>query len=66
MKRAFVVRLGLGTNPIQSRFEGFVEEVDTGKQLRFRSSAQLLDFLGKRFEALAESESGGQKPPGRT
>lgn len=56
MKCAFVVRLGLNSKPSEGRFEGWVEEVDTGKELRFRSGKELLQFLGERFEAILETE----------
>jgi hypothetical protein len=42
--------------------EGCVEEVDTGKQLRFRSSAELLGFLAERFQAFLAGESEEEKP----
>ena len=50
MQRAFVVRLGPKTEPTLGRFEGRVEEVDTGEELRFRSAEELLRFLGQRFD----------------
>lgn len=51
MRGTFVIRLARNTEPAQSRFEGLVEEVDSGKQLRFRSTEELLRFLGQRFLA---------------
>jgi hypothetical protein len=33
-------------------FEGWVEEVDSGKELRFHSLDELLGFLGQRFREL--------------
>ena len=51
MRCAFVVRLGSETKPSEGRFEGWVEEVDTGRELKFRSNTELLTFLGERFEA---------------
>jgi hypothetical protein len=56
MKCAFVVRLGPTTKPSEGRFEGWIEEVDTGKDLRFRSKEELLDFLGRRFQARMADE----------
>jgi hypothetical protein len=50
MRLAFVVRLGNGTRPAESLFEGWVEEVDSCTELRFRSSDELLKFLGQRFD----------------
>jgi hypothetical protein len=50
MRGAFVVKLGPETNPSEGRFEGLVEEVDSGRELRFRSAAELMNFLGQRFD----------------
>jgi len=52
MRGAFVLRLGRETEPAQGRFEGWVEEVDSGQELRFRSTEELLSFLGQRFDAV--------------
>ena len=51
MRGAFVIRLALETLPAQGRFEGCVEEVDSGMELRFRSTDELLRFLAQRFDA---------------
>jgi hypothetical protein len=56
MRAAFVVRLGSDTKPAQNYFEGWVEEVDSGNELRFHSTTELLRFLGQRFEAVFGSE----------
>ena len=56
MRCAFVVRLGPKTRPSAGQFEGWVEEVDTGKELRFRSDEELLKFLGERFQAVLANE----------
>jgi hypothetical protein len=50
MRRAFVLRLAADTQPQQRHFEGWIEEVDTGRELRFRSTDALLNFLGECFE----------------
>jgi hypothetical protein len=55
MRGAFVVRLGPDTDPSQDRFEGRVEEVDSGKELRFHSTDELMQFLGERFRAAFQS-----------
>ena len=55
MRGAFVIQLGPETNPLEGRFEGCVEEVDTSTGLRFRSSEELLKFLGERFELVKAS-----------
>jgi hypothetical protein len=50
MERVFVVRLGSNTEPSLGRFEGLVEDVETGQELRFRSADELLRFLGQHFD----------------
>lgn len=50
MRRAFVLQLGPATQPATKQFEGCIEEVDTGRQLRFRSTQELLAFLAECFE----------------
>jgi hypothetical protein len=50
MRLAFVLRLGQDTRPADGFFEGWVEEVDSCTELRFRSTDELLKFLGQRFE----------------
>lgn len=54
MRGAFVIRLGPETNPSRGHFEGCIEEVDSGKELKFQSSTELLRFLGDRFQAAFE------------
>jgi hypothetical protein len=57
MRGAFVVQLGPETKPAEGRFEGWVEEVDSSTELRFRSTEELLKFLGQRFDlAIASAE----------
>jgi hypothetical protein len=63
MRCAFVVRLGPKTRPSEGRLEGWVEEVDTGKELRFGSNNELLQFLGERFEAVLAKEIESAKVP---
>ena len=45
MKRAFVIRLSPDANPAKGKFQGHVEEVDTGRELKFRSVEEFLAFL---------------------
>jgi len=52
MRGAFIVRLGRKTEPARNQFEGWVEEVDSGNELRFHSTTELLRFLGQRFDAV--------------
>jgi hypothetical protein len=69
MRGAFVVRLGPETRPADGRFEGWVEEVDSCTELRFRSSKELLKFLGQRFDLVvtlaekAQVSNGGRQGP---
>ena len=57
MRAAFIVQLGPGSRPSEQHFEGFVEEVDSGKELRFHSLPELLGFLGARYEAIIVRKS---------
>ena len=45
MKRAFVLRLTQEAQPAGGKFEGRVEEVDSGKSQRFASVDEFLSFL---------------------
>jgi hypothetical protein len=47
MKRAFVLRLTPEAQPLSGKFEGRVEEVDSGKTRRFVTVEELLEFLQK-------------------
>lgn len=53
MRGAFVVQLREATQGRQ--FEGSVEEVDTGKQIRFLSENELIGFLRERFDLTRQS-----------
>ena len=64
MRAAFVLRLGQDTKPSSGLFEGWVEEVDSGKELRFHSADELLEFLGQRFSEL--TAQGSSTTPGGT
>jgi hypothetical protein len=62
MRGAFVVQLGPETKPAEGRFEGWVEEVDSSTELRFRSTEELLKFLGQRFELVMTSIDKARAP----
>ena len=62
MRGAFLVRLGPETKPNQGLFEGWVEEVDSCDELRFRSTEELLKFLGEHYQATFKSESERLRP----
>ena len=55
MRGAFVIRLAPETDPARNLFAGWVEEVDSGKELRFHSTGELIQFLGERFRAAFQS-----------
>jgi hypothetical protein len=57
MRCAFVVKLGSKSKPSEGRYEGCVEEVDSGKELKFRSAEELLRFLGDCFEVIQASQA---------
>jgi hypothetical protein len=50
MRFAFVLRLGIDSRPDEGHLEGWVEEVDTCTEIRFRSTQDLLKFLSERFD----------------
>jgi hypothetical protein len=50
MRQAYVVKLGAETNSSKREFVGCVEEVDTGRELRFTSTEELLTFLAECFD----------------
>jgi hypothetical protein len=59
MRLAFVLRLGNATRPADGFFEGWIEDVDSCTELRFRSTEELLNFLGHRFElSVVKKQSG--------
>jgi len=60
MRLAFVVRLGPDSRPAEGLFEGWVEEVDSCTEKRFRSTEELLEFFGQCFN-LATPPSGEAK-----
>ena len=64
MRGAFVVRLGPETKPSSGLFEGWVEDVDSGKEMRFHSVAELLGFFGQRFSdvSVTRSSAGSDAP----
>jgi hypothetical protein len=54
MRGAFVLQFG---QEFQSgrRLEGWIEEVDTGKQFRFRSAKAMVRFIEQRLRASVET-----------
>ena len=66
MRRAFVLRLGPETKPSSGLFEGWVEEVDSGKELRFHTVDELLAFLGQRFDEVPRTSDSVSKSAAAT
>ena len=58
MRGAFVVQLRKAIQAEQ--MEGSVEEVDTGKQLHFRSQEELIVFLRERFAEICRHVPGSE------
>jgi hypothetical protein len=57
MQGAYVVRLGAHDQQSREELEGRIEEVDSGKSLRFHSGEELIEFLRSRQkDALIEQE----------
>lgn len=57
MQGAFVVCLGSQGEQSRKELEGRIEEVDSGKSLRFHSGEELIEFLRSRQkDALTERE----------
>ena len=72
MRLAFVVRLGPDSQPAEGSFEGWVEEVDSCIEKRFRSTEELLKFLGQCFDLAttpasneAQADDGNQPRRGK-
>ena len=64
MRGAFIVRLGVGTSPSDGIFEGWVEEVDSGKEIRFHSTQDLIKFLSERYQASSAAFEGAENSDG--
>ena len=60
MRFAFVLRLGNDSRPADGFFEGWIEEVDSYTELRFRSTEELLKFLGDRFDLSTTADKQGK------
>ena len=57
MQGAFVVCLGSQDKQSREELEGRIEEVDSGKSLRFHSGEELIEFLRNRQkDALTERQ----------
>jgi hypothetical protein len=56
MRLAFVLRIAPDFDSDNDRVEGWVEEVDTGRELKFRSAPDLLTFLSKCVKESAKKK----------
>jgi hypothetical protein len=54
MRAAFVLRLGRDSKPADQHLEGWVEDVNSGKEARFHSTEELFQFLKEHFLAVGE------------
>jgi hypothetical protein len=62
MRQAFVLQLGAETDTTRQHFVGIIEEVDTGRELRFKSTGELLAFLAQSFERELKQEPQDEGP----
>jgi hypothetical protein len=62
MRHAFVLRIAPDFDFDNNKVEGWVEEVDTGRELKFRSAPDLLTFLSAcvKESAKRKEDQGGQ------
>lgn len=65
MRQAFVLQLGAETDTARQHFVGVIEEVDTGRELRFKSTGELLAFLAQCFEKELKQEPQDEGRPAR-
>lgn len=63
MRRAFVLRIAPDFDFENNQVDGWVEEVDTGRELRFRSAADLLTFLSKCVKESAKKKEDQEGQP---
>jgi hypothetical protein len=56
MKGAFVLQMVTDAGAEDRPFAGWIEEVDTGVELKFRSADELLDFLRACVERAEERD----------
>ena len=61
MREAFVLQLSDESQPSEGQLAGWIEEVDTGRELRFRSTAELLAFLDRCLAEKGRSDSPHQQ-----
>ena len=62
MREAFVLTLGYETDTKRRQFVGVIEEVDTGRELRFKSTEELLKFLAQCFEDAKQRDESAKEP----
>jgi len=60
MRGAFVLQLGPASDP-EGQLEGSIEEVDTGKQFRFRTTKAMLDFVEQCLKATRNCNQNNQQ-----
>lgn len=56
MRRAFVLRISPECEVEAGKLEGWVEDVDSGRELKFKSVPELLSFVSKSLKNRSSSE----------
>lgn len=56
MRRAFVLRISPECEVDVGKLEGWVEDVDSGRELKFKSVPELLSFVSKSLKNRSSSE----------
>jgi len=62
MKLAYVLQLGSETDVARRHFVGRIVEVDTGRELLFKSTDELLAFLAECFDESRKRELEPDEP----
>jgi hypothetical protein len=62
MRSAFVLQLAAESDVARLHFVGFIEEVDTARELRFKSTAELLRFLAECYEEANKQKQADEAP----
>ena len=62
MRSAFVLQLAAESDVARHHFVGFIEEVDTARELRFKSTAELLRFLAECYEEANKQNQADEAP----
>jgi hypothetical protein len=61
MRRAFVLRIAADCDLDKGEMAGLVEEVDTGRELKFQSVAELVRFVSQCIKDRAAGSGAGSE-----